>query len=518
MNIPSRVNPFGYDNTTPPGYVRAEFLESTGSQYIYLEGELTSKVACSFTVTPTKIYENNYFGGRNENYYVYAKIVNSQVAVGQIPFSTVAGFEASTQEIYNVELDRQKQLFTIRCGEEEKKYSNAYVASTPKALIFFGGQGANNNPYFSHARMSDISVSHDGVPTHTFITSLDPTGTPCLYDLVTKKPFYNAATTGSGFIVGLTMKQAISLANLPATGGSLTISIPLEAAFDANVQSALNTAADKGWTITVQYRESELTTKNIDADFLESTGGQYIALPYSPLSPANKVLDVGVRCETQVVETTNWKVPLGCARSDGKLGIFPYGNSGVNRVYFMHGVQRFDYTNASLRNLRAKSSLNWLNSGTYHVETEQRTFEGELEKEQSSLSWGVKFTLFSVSAGTYEQYCASRIWSAAISHNKEVLFNLIPALDSTGVPCMHDTVGGQNFYNSNTAEGATPFTVGFDTTEKAAISISKLPVKAGGTLTVSLPAAAQDTDTLVSAAIDIATNRGWTIITQYRED
>ena len=108
MNIPSRVNPFGYDNTTPPGYVRAEFLESTGSQYIYLEGELTSKVACSFTVTPTKIYENNYFGGRNENYYVYAKIVNSQVAVGQIPFSTVAGFEASTQEIYNVELDRQK--------------------------------------------------------------------------------------------------------------------------------------------------------------------------------------------------------------------------------------------------------------------------------------------------------------------------------------------------------------------------------------------------------------------------
>ena len=81
---------------------------------------------------------------------------------------------------------------------------------------------------------------------------------------------------------------------------------------------------------------------------------------------------------------------------------------------------------------------------------------------------------------------------------------------------MHDTVSGQNFYNANTAEGAIPFTVGFDTTEKAAISLSKLPVTTGGTLTVSLPAEAADTATLVPAAIDIAKSRGWTIIEQLR--
>ena len=79
---------------------------------------------------------------------------------------------------------------------------------------------------------------------------------------------------------------------------------------------------------------------------------------------------------------------------------------------------------------------------------------------------------------------------------------------------MYDTVSCQNFYNKGTGQ----FIAGFDTTEKAAMSLSKLPVTTNGTLTVSLPAAAQDSDSLVPESIDIATNRGWTIITQYRND
>ena len=80
---------------------------------------------------------------------------------------------------------------------------------------------------------------------------------------------------------------------------------------------------------------------------------------------------------------------------------------------------------------------------------------------------------------------------------------------------MHDTVSGQNFYNANTAEGAIPFTVGFETTKKAVLSLSKLPVTTDGILTVSLPAEAEE-DELVDEACRIAESRGWTIIEQIR--
>ena len=88
------------------------------------------------------------------------------------------------------------------------------------------------------------------------------------------------------------------------------------------------------------------------------------------------------------------------------------------------------------------------------------------------------------------------------------------ALDVSGAPCMHDSVSGQNFYNS----GSGAFIAGFESTEKAALGLAKLPVVEAGELTVSLPAAAQEEASRVPAAIEVARQRGWTLITQYRED
>ena len=79
---------------------------------------------------------------------------------------------------------------------------------------------------------------------------------------------------------------------------------------------------------------------------------------------------------------------------------------------------------------------------------------------------------------------------------------------------MFDEVTKQPFYNS----GSGAFIAGFESTEKAALGLAKLPVVDVGELTVSLPAAAQDEATRVPAAIEVARQRGWTIITQYRED
>ena len=352
-----------------------------------------------------------------------------------------------------------------------------------------------------------------------YVPALDPTGTPCMFDLVTKKPFYNAATTGSGFIAGLTTKQAISLANLPATGGSLTVSLPLEAAFDANVQSALNTAADKGWTITVQYRESDLTTKNIEADFLESTGTQGITFNI-PFSLEDKTTVEYMLTGTSPASGALYYRAFGGTRSNGNVS---NGASGSDEVYFAWNStcylnpsstqQSIWAANAAMQNrriqLRAKNTA-VLTNGKITL----NGYSVTENKKEGDVSFTSGYQIFGWGGGT-SFGSIMRLYSFKHERNGRMLVQLVPALDSTGKPCMFDTVTKNTVYNSGSG---SDFIVGFDTTEKAAVSLSKLPVTTDGTLTVSLPAAAQDTDTLVPAAIDIATNRGWTIVTQYRED
>ena len=361
------------------------------------------------------------------------------------------------------------------------------------------------------ARIFLVKFSEGNEIIRNLIPALDPTGIPCMFDTVTGQPFRNGGT--GQFITGLTLTQALNLAYLPATGGSLTVSLPLEAAFDANVQSALNTAADKGWTITVQYRESELTTKNIPADFLESTGTQGIQIPHvfdkntgiecEGIMPIDKY---AVMCYVYLYYDYRYVGLLYNKIEDSKIYVNEYGTSS-----------NYNGTDVRLPNKekRSKARYNWKNDKILYInngETSTSKYNDKYVKGYTSNIIGVFYN------ERFNSFYAGVTYSVSVSQYENVVINLIPTLDSSGTPCMYDTVSGQNFYNANTAEGATPFIVGFDTTEKAAISISKLPRTTGSTLTVSLPAEAEDAATRVPDAIEIATNRGWTIITQYRED
>ena len=356
----------------------------------------------------------------------------------------------------------------------------------------------------SKERLYSFKLSALGDLKRDFIPAIDPNGRPCMFDLVTKKPFYNAATTGADFTVGLTTKQALNLENLPATGGNLTISLPLEAAFDANVQSVLTAAAaDKGWNITVQNRESDLTTKNIEADFLESNGTQYIRMPELVLTNEDTVsVDfavVGFRGDAadgifsgyNYSSDKNLRVFLGEANNKRFLSAVWGTGGSSSALQFSYGVE----------NTLEISSDGVVYNGVQVGKANTRTF-----------SWA-DYVLFT-------QHVNNKFWNSIVKMMRFAVSGkckLFPGLDSSGTPCMYDTVSGQNFYNENIANDAIPFCVGFDTTKKAAISLSKLPRTTGSTLYVALPAEAE-TDELVREAITIAEGHGWKFITQYRED
>lgn len=524
MNIPSRVNPFGYDNSTPPGYMRAEFLESTGAQCITLSGvELDSSVA-PIEVKTRHLCTNSSIMG----------VDHFAITEGSTdPAETLCWglYRSSTYGLIVFVSDGPGWVFRDD-GLVEYGWYDYHIIFENKRLVGIKSDGSrvlretpDNNAkatelslfvdkafgYSLVGRKSYFWLKYGEKVIFNMLPALDPTGTPCMYDTVTGQFFRNE---GSGqFTVGLTPAQALNLANLPATGGSLTVSLPLEAAFDDNVNRALEAAAAKGWYIPVQYRESELTTKNIEVDFLESTGTQGIQIHH--------VFDknTGLKYVGIVRRSSSWRnggsAWLDSARRVTMLSAHPINNTiGVNEYGSGYNGEEVAISNTETKTI---ALYNWLNCKLLQVENsadKEEVYNDLYVGNRTSPAIGVLCK--SAANGAASSFEQGMIFEVSVSQDENIEVNAIPAIDSSGVPCMYDTVSGQNFYNANTEEGATPFTVGFDTTEKAAISISKLPATSGGTLTVSLPAEAEDTATWVPAAIEIATNRGWTIVAQYR--
>ena len=115
-----------------------------------------------------------------------------------------------------------------------------------------------NNNGQSYGSIHRAKISDKQNIIRDFVPAIDSKGIPCMFDLVTKKPFYNKGW--DDFIAGLTMKQALNLAKLPtpSSNNKLTISLPKEATLvqhNQQVEAALNAAAEKGWNIPVQYRD-----------------------------------------------------------------------------------------------------------------------------------------------------------------------------------------------------------------------------------------------------------------------
>lgn len=103
------------------------------------------------------------------------------------------------------------------------------------------------------SRFYSAKLSEETALVRDFIPALDPAGTPCMFDLVSKEPFRNA---GSGqFIAGFTLSQARKLGKLPE-GTMLTISLPVGYDSDEGVVTALAQAQANGCVLTIQTYES----------------------------------------------------------------------------------------------------------------------------------------------------------------------------------------------------------------------------------------------------------------------
>ena len=174
----------------PEGYTALEYIQSSGTQYIDTGRKLTQD---SDIIIDFKIINNNksvgIFGARESaaknNLALFR---DGDLFVGD--FSEYPKYRFKANVSFNRTKIRMNKTGVLVNGILNTSWSNVANFETPtNGLIFDVG---NNNWTGNKAVMQLYSYT-DG-NTQKLVPCLDTEGVPCMYDLVSQKPFYNAGT------------------------------------------------------------------------------------------------------------------------------------------------------------------------------------------------------------------------------------------------------------------------------------------------------------------------------------
>lgn len=254
MSIPCKMRPVGLESL-PLGYTRVEYLDNMGSTaHIYGVAERIKnpfEMEMVFYGGGVEWIENNFCGQMavesNPSWWFYSYVKPGHVGFRTVPASTN---KYKVVDVYLTGATR-KQVATFKNGVytapdgSTHEFGNIRESSDPRTMQIFYEWETNKG-----CKISSVYVK-TGEKEHHYVAALDNTGKPCMYDLVSKQPFYNAKTTGIDFIAGMTMVQALKLKNLPARTATLNVSLPEGYESQEEVMESIRQAEEKGWTLNI---------------------------------------------------------------------------------------------------------------------------------------------------------------------------------------------------------------------------------------------------------------------------
>ena len=273
MNIPCRFRPLG-DGGLPPGYKRVEFLENTGTQYLALPVAYgrTSGFAVRYKVKPYPTY----------NYLSIIRYSGKFLNVGRIAGDSVTGIAASSSPSITAFVENNGKIFAayneyesgkikVASQGEEKEtdipHTPAYGETVTPLYLMAYDREANLGvflPSLAHYSLYEARFTLGPKLVNRFVPALDPTGTPCMFDTVSKQAFKN---DGSGqFIAGVKNASQLRtvLRKLPdrteQETGTLTLSIPADANTPEMQELLDTTESQKNWELTIQERAAAVST------------------------------------------------------------------------------------------------------------------------------------------------------------------------------------------------------------------------------------------------------------------
>ena len=200
LTVPStQPTKYGYTFQGWAPYTPIEYLESTGTQYIdtgvvFDTGSL--KFQALFYIKQIINGENDFIGtlktgGSSDGFccgtyqegtiFLFSRPVNvhlSNIQTGAW-YDIIGEFNNNTMSLYvNGSL--------IDFGTRNSFYSSEHI------ILFMGGNGYM--PLNTYQKLGSVKIWSNNILVRDFIPVLTPDGTPCMYDKVTNRYFYNQGT------------------------------------------------------------------------------------------------------------------------------------------------------------------------------------------------------------------------------------------------------------------------------------------------------------------------------------
>lgn len=391
----------------PEGYTRVEYLESTGTQFIDTQiiCDSESTFGCSF-------YQKNasnrpLFGCEPQNGKDFCAWLSSGTTVwmriaNESYFVTT---ETNMNRVIHWEFSKEG---IFRNGNLIKSY-NSVPNCVSSTYIF------NRNPKYGSTAIGRLYKAYikkgneyvfNGIPCIE-----DSTNTPCLFDLVSQKPFYNQGT-----------------------GNFLT-------------------NKDYEWNYPLINNNYNLPAGFKKCVYLQSDGTQWIDTGVLPNN------ETGLMLKALRLNNAD-AVPFG-AREGESIYVPRYSTKNKAMNYgWVGGVTPFYYDKAD--DLQYISCLNLYNDRIVKMLSLDTDWGGLLDKNLKTFTTQ-SLWLFSLNwEGSYNETYSNwggRIYRAQITQGDALIHDYVPCLDADGRPCMYDIIGGgtveeNTYYNQS---GGTEF-------------------------------------------------------------
>lgn len=178
----------------PDGYRKCKYLQSTGEQWIdtlivpVFGDEIIATAGSNLSAGDFRP-----FGSGSYNQIALTMITSYQSTIYYKYFQNIsAAMFVSNEFFYNdfalksIKLDRSGLYID---GKHLNRISSDFMDADTTMHIF-----RNANGMSGPSRISNFSIVRDGEKMLDMIPAIDPSGIPCMYDTVTKQPFYNQGT------------------------------------------------------------------------------------------------------------------------------------------------------------------------------------------------------------------------------------------------------------------------------------------------------------------------------------
>lgn len=185
----------GGNNGLPAGYTRVEWLESTGTQYIMTGFFPDDSSAIELDINPVAAPSSagiwvfaNADADKTETGRSFKVLLNRTLAYFEFGDAMKANIDSPEYGIRR-KVALQNGLFNT--SSKNYEFPKQIFKDRLVELSIF------RNPRDTTVTTVDIyacCLSKNSQTERNFIPAIDRTGTPCMFDLVTRKPFYNSGT------------------------------------------------------------------------------------------------------------------------------------------------------------------------------------------------------------------------------------------------------------------------------------------------------------------------------------